>query len=374
MSAERMRIVVAGMLAAVPRQGGATWAVLQYVLGLRRLGHEVIVVEEVEPEAFAGAAARFATLLGEFDLGPHAAIIERGRGTTAGLERAELLRAVAGADVLLNISGTLTDEAVLDAVRLRVFVDLDPAFTQLWHAAEGVDMGFDRHDRFVTIGSEIGRPGCAVPTCGRAWITTPQPIVLDHWPRAGAVVHDGLTTVGHWRAYGSIHHDGVHYGQKAHALRPLIDLPARARAPFLLALGIHPDEREDLAALDRHGWRLLDPAAVAGTPADYRAFVQGSWAEFGLAKLGYVVSRCGWFSDRSLCYLASGRPVIAQDTGFASWLPTGEGLFAFSTADDVAVAVDELRADYPRHRRAARELAETVFDSDRVLPELLACL
>ena len=369
-----MRIVVAGMLAAVPRQGGATWAVLQYVLGLRRLGHEVIVVEEVAPEGFAAAAERFAALAGEFALGPHAAVIERGTGATAGLPRADLLRAARGADLLLNLSGTLTDEDVLAAVRLRVFVDLDPAFTQLWHAAEGVDMGFDRHDRFVTIGSEIGRPGCDVPTCGRDWITTPQPIVLDHWPLADAVVHDGLTTVGHWRAYGSIHHDGVHYGQKAHALRPLIDIPARARAPFLLALGIHPDEREDLAALDQHGWHLVDPAAVAGTPADYRAFVQGSWAEFGLAKLGYVASRCGWFSDRSLCYLASGRPVVAQDTGFGAWVPTGDGLFAFSTADDVAAAVDALQADYPRHRRAAREIAETIFDSDRALPELLACL
>ena len=369
-----MRIVVAGMLAGVPRQGGATWAVLQYVLGLRRLGHEVVVLEEVDAEDFAAAAGRFAALVAEFDLGPHAALLERGSGAVAGMPRADLLRAAAGADVLLNLSGTLTDECVLSAVGMRVFVDLDPAFTQLWHAAEGVDMGFGCHDRFVTIGREIGRPGCGVPTCGRTWITTPQPIVLDRWPRAGAVVHDGLTTVGHWRAYGSIHHDGVHYGQTAHALRPLIDLPARARAPFLLALGIHPDERDDLTALERNGWRLVDPGAVAGTPADYRAFVQGSWAEFGLAKLGYVASRCGWFSDRSLCYLASGRPVIAQDTGFSSWLPTGEGLFAFSTADDVAAAVAELHTAYPRHRRGARELAEAVFDSDRVLPELLACL
>jgi hypothetical protein len=374
-NAQRMRIVVAGMLAAVPHQGGATWAVLQYVLGLRRLGHEVVVVEEVEPEAFPAAAARFAVLVGEFDLGPYAALVERGSGVTAGMERADLLRAAGDAELLLNISGTLTDEDVLAAVRTRVFVDLDPAFTQLWHAAEGVDMGFDRHDRFVTIGREIGRPGCTVPTCGRDWITTPQPIVLERWPRAaGAVVHDGLTTVGHWRAYGSIHHDGVHYGQKAHALRPLIDLPTRAAAPFVLALGIHPGERDDLVALRHHGWQLVDPAQVAGTPDDYRAFVQGSWAEFGLAKLGYVASRCGWFSDRSLCYLASGRPVIAQDTAFAAWLPTGEGLFAFATADDVAAAVEALRSDYARHRRAARELAEAVFDSDRVLPELLACL
>ena len=274
MTSERMRIVVAGMLAGVPRQGGATWAVLQYVLGLRRLGHEVVVVEEVEGAGFAAAAHRFGALVGEFDLGPYAALIERGSATTAGMTRADLLRAASGADLLLNLSGTLTDEDVLRAVGTRVFVDLDPAFTQLWHAVERVDMGFACHERFVTIGRDIGRPGCNVPTCGRSWVTTPQPIVLDCWPLAGDVVHAGLTTVGHWRAYGSIHHDGVHYGQKAHALRPLIDLPARAGAPFLLALGIHPDERDDLAALDRHGWRLVDPGVVAGTPADYRAFVR----------------------------------------------------------------------------------------------------
>jgi hypothetical protein len=279
-----------------------------------------------------------------------------------------------GADVLLNLSGTLTDPGLLATVDVRVFVDLDPAFTQLWHAAEGVDMGLDDHERHVTIGMAVGTGGCTVPTCGRDWIRTPQPLVLEHWPVAGAARDQALSTVGHWRAYGSIHHDGVHYGQKAHALRPLLDLPRRTGARFAPALAIHPDEHTDLDALRAHGWQLQNPAQVAATPEAYRAFVQGSWAEFGLAKLGYVASRCGWFSDRSLCYLASGRPVIAQDTGFTDWLPTGNGLFAFTDADDVATALDALHEDYPRHRRAARELAETVFDSDRVLPELLACL
>jgi hypothetical protein len=369
-----MRIVVAGMLAGVPRQGGATWAVLQYVLGLRRLGHDVVVVEEVETSGFADAARRLEALAAAFDLGPRVALVDRGSGACAGLSRAELLRVAGGADLLLNLSGTLTDPDLLAAVRLRVFVDLDPAFTQLWHAVDGVDMGFDAHERHVTIGRAIGHDGCTVPTCGRDWITTPQPIVLEHWPVAGDAAPARLTMVGHWRAYGSIHHDGVHYGQKAHSLRELLDVPAVATADFTLALGIHGDEREDLAALNRNGWDLVDPDAVAGTPEDYRAFVQGSWAEFGVAKLGYVASRCGWFSDRSLCYLASGRPVVAQDTGFPSWLPTGEGLFAFADSAGVAAAVEELRSDYPRHRRAARALAEDVFDSDRVLPELIACL
>jgi hypothetical protein len=370
----RLRIVVAGMLAADADQGGAVWAVLQWVRGLRRLGHEVVVVEEVDAERFGAAAPRFTALARDVALGPHAALVARGSGAVAGTSRSALLRAVGGADLLLNLSGTLTDEDLLARVGVRAFVDLDPAFTQLWHAAEGVDLGFDRHDRFVTIGQAIGGDSCSIPTCGRTWITTPQPVSLPDWPVAGAVSRDALTTVGHWRAYGSIQHDGVHYGQKAHALRPLLDLPARTGAPFELALGIHPGERSDLEALDRHGWGRVDPVRVAGTPAAYREFVQGSWAEFGLAKLGYVASRCGWFSDRSLCYLASGRPVVAHDTGFGAWLPTGEGVLPFTTADDVAAAVEALRGDYERHRRAARALAEDVFSADRVLPELLACL
>jgi hypothetical protein len=196
-------------------------------------------------------------------------------------------------------------------------------------------------------------------------------VVLEHWPLAEATEHRGLTTVGHWRSYGSIHHEGVHYGQKAHSLRPLIDLPRRTSARFELALAIHPDEEADLAALEQGGWTILDPARVAGSPDDYHRFVQGSWAEFGLAKLGYAVSGSGWFSDRSACYLASGRPVIAQDTGFARRLPVGVGLFAFESADDVVDAIDALARDYERHREAAHELAVEHLDSDRVLSVLL---
>ena len=362
---ERLRIVVAGTLVGVPRQGGATWAVLQWVLGLRALGHEIVVVEEVAPERLAAATPAFDALVERFGLGPEAALVPRGTGVPG---------VVDGADLLLNISGVLTDERLLARCGTRVFVDLDPAFTQMWHEIEGVDLGLDRHERFVTIGRAIGTDGCTVPTCGRSWTTTAQPIVLDHWPVAGEAVDECLTTVGHWRAYGSVHHDGVHYGQKAHALRPMVDLPHRTAAGFRLALGIDPGERDDLAALHRHGWELVDPDVVAGDLDTYRAFVQGSWAEFGLAKLGYVASRCGWFSDRSLCYLASGRPVVAQDTGFGDWLPTGDGVLPFSTADEAAAAIEAVRGDYGRHRRAARRIAEDVFDARIVLPELLACL
>jgi hypothetical protein len=369
----RLRILVAGMVAGVPAQGGAAWAVLQYVLGLRALGHDVIAVECTDAP-LEEAAPRFLAVMSEFRLERRCAIVERATGRTAGLGRRALLDAAAGADLMLNLSGVCDDEEVLARVPVRAYVDLDPGFTQVWALDPAVDLGLERHDRFVTIGRAIGSPGCALPTGGRSWVTTPQPIVLDHWPVAGAIEHRALTTVAHWRSYGSLHHRGLHLGQKAHALRPLLDLPRRAAARCILALGIHPDERDDLDALHRFGWRLLDPSAVAGTPAAYRRFVGGSWAELGVAKLGYVATRCGWFSDRSLCYLASGRPVIAQDTGFGSWLPTGAGVLAFRNADDVGAAIEALRCDYPAHRRAARELAASIFAADRVLPELLACL
>jgi hypothetical protein len=362
-----VKILVGGMMAGVPRQGGATWAVLQYLLGLRRLGHDVVFVEQVE--RLEDSAPYFDDVVRSFDL--RAALIERATGRTHGVSRRTLY---AGADLLLNLSGRLDDAELLQTVDTRVFVDLDPAFTQLWFEADGIDVGFKGHDRFVTVGAALGTPTCTVPTCGLTWIASPPPIVLDHWPVATTLTYDAATTVGHWRGYGSIVHENVHYGQRAHSMRQFLDLAGRAGSAFLLALEIDPEEHDDLDALDRHGWKLIGPSAVAGTPAAYRAFVQGSWAELGIAKLGYVVSRSGWFSDRSVCYLASGRPVVAQDTGFSAWLPVGDGLFAYSTTDEAAAAFEEVARDYPRHRRAARELAEEVFSSDHVLTKLLARL
>jgi hypothetical protein len=355
------------MIAGVPGQGGATWAVLQYVLGLRQLGHDVVFVEQVD--RLDESAPYFDDVVRRFGLS--AVLLERGSDRSHGLDQRRLRT---GFDVLFNLSGLLVDDDLLRSADTRVFVDLDPCFTQLWFETAGIDPGFARHDRFVTVGGSLGTPACTVPTCGLEWIPTAQPVVLEHWPFATNLQHHAATTVGHWRGYGSIHHDGVHYGQRAHSMRPLLELAERNANDFLLALAIDRGERDDLAALDRHGWNLIEPDSVAGTPDDYRSFVQGSWAELGVAKLGYVVSRCGWFCDRSACYLASGRPVVAQDTGFSEWLPTGEGLLAYSTTDDAAAAFGEVRADYARHRTAARALAEDLFASSRVLTELLACL
>jgi hypothetical protein len=366
-------VIVSGTIAATPWQGGATWAVLQYLLGLRQLGCGVYFVEPLNDcEALQRGAVHYCEqVMKSFGLDGRWALVPPADGEPVGMSRHRLRAAAHEAELLLNISGMLSDADVLDQVPVRAYLDLDPAFAQLWHAAEGVDMRLDAHTHFLSIADAIGRPGCPIPTCERDWLPVLPPVVLDEWPVASALERRRATTVGHWRSYGSVHHGGVHYGQKAHSLRALIDLPRRAPGCFELALAIHPDETGDLAALKENGWRLLDPAIVAATPDDYRRFVQGSWAEFGLAKLGYVVSGSGWFSDRSACYLASGRPVLAQDTGFGRRLPTGAGLLAFSHAAEAVDALARLDADYERHRTAARQIAEEHLASDRVLGALL---
>lgn len=376
----KLTILFSGMIAAVPNQGGATWAVLQYLLGLKRLGHDVYFVEQIAPVALSPVAASldrsanaayFRQVMADYGLAPSAALLLAGTQQTVGLPYDQLRQIASHADVLINISGMLADEALTQGIPVRVYLDLDPAFNQLWHAAYGIDMRFGGHNRFVTVGLNIGLPACSIPTCGLPWITTLQPVVLEHWQPATQLTYDALTTVANWRGYGSVEHEGVFYGQKAHALRQFMTLPMLTDEQFMLALAIHADERKDLEALASNGWGLVDPAQVADSPASYQRFIQGSKAEFGIAKLGYVASRSGWFSDRSICYLASGRPVIAQETGWSDFLPTGSGLWSFESSEQVLEAIEALKSAYPHHARAAREIAEEYFDSGKVLARLL---
>ncbi len=336
-----MRILVAGMVAAEPYQGGATWAALQYALGFEELGHEVWLVDPAKPTDVAG---EYFSRLG---LGERASLGSY-RGPVP--------------DVLVNLSGLLRDERVFGETPFRLYLDLDPVFTQLWHA-QGVDVGLDGHTHYVTVGQRV-------PDTGHDWISTLPPVVLERWPVVTRVELDALTTVGNFRSYGTLEHGGIRYGQRAHSLRRLVELPALTSERLVLALGIDPDE-PDLAMLRRHGWTLVDPRRVAGTPELYASFVRGSKAELGIAKEGYVVSRSGWFSDRSAVYLASGRPVVAQDTGFGERLPTGAGLLAFADADGALAAIAALASDYGRHARAARAIAEEHLDARLVLTRLL---
>lgn len=368
------------MIAADPYQGGATWAVLQYLLGFKQLGHDVYFVEPVREDAlrparaslaYSSNAAYFNEVMSEFGFLQRSALLLSGSEETVGLSYNQLREVARRVDVLINISGMLADESLTSLIPQRIYLDLDPAFNQLWHATQGIDMRFDGHTHFVTVGQAIGQPGCKVPICGFSWVSTLQPVVLEYWPVAGKITYGALTTVGNWRGYGSIEYQGVSYGQKAHSLRQFITLPTLTKQEFILAMAIHPDEQKDLVALANNGWQLVNPERVARSPTTYQQFIQGSKAEFGIAKSGYVASQCGWFSDRSVCYLASGRPVIAQETGFSNFLPTGEGLFAFETSADVLASIATLNGDYIYHSRVARGIAEEYFDSDKVLTRLL---
>ena len=362
-----LRILLSGMVCGDPWQAGASWAVAQYLLGLRRLGHDVWLVEPVDGE-LDGDYVR--EVVCAFGLDGRVAFVERGTGDVVfGAEREAIL--AQPFDVLLNVAGMLQDSGLVDAIPVRVYLDLDPGFTQLWHAVEGIDMRLAGHTHFVTVGQAIGSDACPIPDCAVEWIHTVPPVVLEPWSRNGDVGTDGAyTTVGNWRSYGSIEHAGIRFGQRAHSMRAFLQLPRAVQAPIQVALAIANGDAADRRGLETHGWRLVDPLAAAGTPPRYQEFVKRSKAEIGFAKSGYVNARCGWFSDRSACYLAAGRPVIAQDTG-ARALPAGSGLLFFSTLDEVVAAIDDVERDYERHASAARVLAEEHLDSDQVLGRLL---
>ncbi len=374
---ERLKVLFSGMAAGDPEQGGATWAVLQYVAGLEALGHEVVFVEPLAPPPAGASPFRSATVRYFESLEPlrgRAALLAPSGEQTVGLSYRQLVEFAADADLLLNVSGMLRDERLLESIPIRAFLDLDPGFNQVWEAT-GEEMGMDRHTHHVTVGLGVGREDCPIPTCGYDWIHTLPPVALDRWPPAPAVAADApFTSVGHWRSYGSVEHAGIHYGQRAHSLRELIELPTMTAERFRLALGIHPGETADLRALRARGWELVDPLAVAHTPAAYAEFIRASKGELCVAKSGYVASRSGWLSDRSACYLASGRPVVAQDTGFAEALPVNEGLFAFGDVADAAASVERIAREWERHSAAARALADEYLDAGKVIGRLLETL
>jgi hypothetical protein len=346
---------------------------LQYLLGFKRLGWHVLFLDQLRVGTSDGADGRYlAEVMRAFGLGDSFSLAVEGRGVL-GLPRREVLERVGRSALLVNVMGFLSDAEILAAAPRRVFLDIDPGFGQMWRELGLADV-FKGHDDFVTIGRNVGRPGCGVPTCGLKWVTTPQPVVLARWPVAPPEGGGGgaFTSVASWRGpFGPIEYRGKTYGLRVHEFRRFADLPRRTGRRFELALDIHPDETRDLALLDENGWVRVDPRAVAGTPHQYQAYVAGSTAEFMVAKNLYVQTGGGWFSDRSTCYLATGRPVLAQDTGLKELYPTGEGLITFTTPEEAAAGVEAIDRDYARHSRAARAIAEEFFDSDKVLTRLL---
>ena len=360
-------ILVGGAIAQKPGFGGHTWQYLQYLLGFRRLGCDVIFVDWLETPDDAGIAY-LRDVMERFGLGDSWSLLCGGE--TIGLPRARLLDR-ARSSMLFNIGGYLRDEELLAAAGKRVFLDADPGFAQMWRELDLADV-FAGHDVHVTIGENIGRDGCSVPTCGIDWLTTRWPVVLAEWPARDGGSGRRFTSVGAWRGpLGPVELDGERYGQRVHEFRKFVELPRRTAAEFELALAIDPGDERDVDLLAEHGWSLADPAIVTANPDAYRRYLQASDAEFMVARSMYVKTRGGWFSERSVCYLASGKPVLAQDTGLGALYPVGEGLVTFSTLDEAVAGVGEIAGSYARHAAAARELAVECFDSDKVLRRLL---
>lgn len=370
------RVVVAAALAQRPQAGGHAWFALQYLLGFSELGWDVTFVDRLDAEMCRdrlGAPCRpeespnlayLAAVMEQFGMADSWAVLLP-EGGAVGLPRAEVGRRLASSDLLLNVMGYLDDEDLLAAPPLRVFLDVDPGFGQMWREL-GLTDPFAGHDRFASVGLNVGSADCGVPDCGLRWIPTMPPVVLDHWPAI-----DGgrdFTSVASWRGpYDPVEYEGRTYGLRVHEFRRFLALPERTPAELRIAMSIDSADVLDLQRLAASGWTLLDPTVVAGDPAAYNRFIQGSGAEFTVAKGMYVHTHSGWFSDRSACYLASGKPVVAQETGFSSHLPTGEGLLPFGTLDEAATAVEEVRTAPSRHSRAAREIAEEHLDAKRVL-------
>lgn len=386
MAAHRARvksIAIAGALAQKPGRGGHTWVFLQYLLGFRKLGWDVVFLDRLEPQmciAEDGGPAPieqswnvryFREVMTRFGLDGSYGLLCDGATRTIGLARAEILARVSASSGLINIMGYLNDEEILGVAARRVFLDIDPGFGQLW-LESGQHDAFRGHDAVVTIAENIGRPDCSIPTCGRQWITTRQPVVLERWPATFCCRADAaISTVATWRgAYAPVTHNGRTYGLRAHEFRKFAALPRVTGRRFEVALEIHPADKKDIDLLSSNGWRLVNPGEVAADPCRYRDYIGGSAAEIMIAKGMYVDTRSGWFSDRSICYLASGRPVLAQDTGLRHLLPTDEGLLTFTTVEEAADAAGAIGHDYARHSRAARRLAAECFDSSSVLDAL----
>jgi hypothetical protein len=379
------RIVVVGTLASDPYAGMA-WMHMQIVVGLRRLGHDVYYFETTsawpyDPVRQTRVAdseyslAYLARVADSFGLGDRWAY-RRSYGDKAwfGLDRAHAEGLLAEADLVLNVAGaTRLAEEGLKVGRL-IYFGTDPVYHEIAvsNGDENIRTLIEEHNEIVTYGENIGSLDCPVPPFDQLRARTRQPILLDLWAD-GAPTNPSFTTVCNWRQDGrDIDFQGeTYYWSKHHEFLKFLDLPRRVHPPLELAMGFASLDDNVQPLLRGHGWRLVDAHQFTTDPWPYREYVRCSTAEFTVAKDQNVRLRSGWFSERSACYLAAGRPVIAQDTAFGKFLPTGEGLFAFNTLDEILAAFEAICSDYQRHSRAARGIAEECFRAETVLAKLL---
>jgi hypothetical protein len=398
---KRRRIVVVGTLASNPYAGMA-WMHMQITAGLCRLGHDAYYFEITSVWPYDPLRN---TKVGDSDYAlPYLARVSKsfglenrwayrrsyGDGAWFGLSRPKAEELLAHSDAVLNVAGASRFGDKSLAVGRLIYFGTDPVYHEIAFANgnEEARAIIEEHDDFVTYGENIGNVDCSVPSFPRLRAKTRQPVLLDLW-QSGPPSRQEFTTVGNWRQEGrEVEFRGeFYYWSKDREFLKFIDLPKRINQPFELAmnlsdaqsirhgrgevvraLGVPSDARQ---MLESNGWKLADTHALTTDPWPYRDYVRASRGEFTVARDLHVRLRSGWFSERSACYLAAGRPVVTQDTGFGSVLPTGEGLFAFNTMDEILAAFESINSDYVRHSRAARAIAEEYFRAETLLGKLL---
>lgn len=408
LSTSRLRIVVTGLIAQHPSLGGVAWDYLQFPAGLKRLGHDVYYLEDSgewpynldggprgddwvahDPSANVAHLAEVMRRVGLEDRWAYRFPID---GRWFGLQEAKRKEVLRTADLLLNVSGTLECPDEYRTVQRLAYLDSDPVFTQIKllradeHAAFAARV--NAHDVFFSFGEALG----TLWQDGRQWRPTRQPLLLDEWTTLSRPSRDCYTTVMSWTSYQPLEYRGARYGQKDVEFERYLDLPARV-APVRLEVAVGGLQHAEWEASDsdsstsatsdvdtppgtserlrRLGWSVVDPLRHCTDLDSYRRYVQSSRGEWSVAKNGYVRGQAGWFSCRSACYLAAGRPVVVQDTGFSRVLPVGEGLFAFTSPEEAAACILESEGDYERHTTAARAIAHEYFDSRKVLEPLV---
>jgi hypothetical protein len=383
----RLRIIVLGIMGRTP-VAGVGWQALHYLEGLRRLGHEVYYVEDTHtwpynPETATNDSAytvkyihRLMTWCGLGDRWAYCDVSQDGR--VQGLSELQLATLLKATDVIINVTASCELRDAYLTVPIRIYLETDPGVPQI-ELAQGnrYTLNFlSAHTHHFTFAENYDQSDCELPIVPFTYYRTRQPVVLDWWHEDNACRQhcfsdpSRFTTIATWKQSNAIAwRDRTYTWSKDHQFLQYIDLPARSEQTFELALAC--SDMEAIAQLESHGWNVSDALALSEDILPYRAFIVRSRGEFTVTKDQYVRLRTGWFSDRSACYLAAGRPVITQDTGFGKFLPTGVGLFAFNNLDEILVALHAINSDYKTHRRAAKAIAEEYFNAGTVLRKML---
>ena len=380
-----MRVIITGLVGQYPF-GGVIWDYLQYLLGFRALGHEVLYLEDsgawpYDPEAgtitddCSFALKSLKRIFGNFGLTESWVYRNGADGKFHGAGEKTAREWLRHGDLLVNVSsaGWLRDYDL--RVGHRMFIDGDPMFCQigLLDGSDPLYAGRLRdHDSHFTFGLSVGQPDCPVPVDGIAWKPTVQPVVLEQWPQVPVPPSAPWTTVMNWASYKPKIWDGRPYGQKDLEFEKFSNLPERVKTPLRIAMGMGVDGKRPAERLRKMGWDLVEPQEVVPDHSSYRKFLQNSSGEWSVAKHGYVAARTGWFSCRSACYLALGRPVVVEETGWSRHLPFKTGAVPFTNLEEAAEALERVTRDYSRHSEAARAIAEEFFESKKVCRELLA--